>query len=49
MKSGVDYFIRQYIKLGVFVGGANLEVISAEKGKEAVSNLGMAVKGQCSK
>jgi hypothetical protein len=49
MKSGENYFIRQYIKIGVFVGGANLEVVSAETGKQAISGLEMAVNGQCSK
>ena len=49
VKSGLNYFIRQYIKLGVFVGGANLEVVDENKGKEAVSKLGMAQKGNCSK
>ena len=49
MKAGVNYFIRQYIKMGVFVGGANLEVVSEDKGKSEVKNLKMAVNGQCSK
>lgn len=48
VKSGVNYFIRQYIKMGVFVGGANLELVDEEKGKAAVSKLGMAEKGTCS-
>lgn len=44
---GINYFIRQYIKMGVFVGGANLEVISETEGKEAIKNLEMAKKGTC--
>ncbi|MCQ9123669.1 DUF2846 domain-containing protein [Rodentibacter caecimuris] len=40
--SGKNYFIRQYIKMGVFVGGANLEQVSEEKGKAAVQKLKMA-------
>ena len=28
MQAGINYFIRQYIKLGVFVGGAGLEVVA---------------------
>ena len=48
VESGKNYFIRQYIKLGFFVGGANLERVSDEKGKEAVKTLGMAKKGTCS-
>jgi hypothetical protein len=48
-ESGRNYFIRQYIKLGVFVGGANLELVEEDKGKQDVSKLGMAKKGTCSK
>ncbi len=46
---GKNYFIRQYIKLGVIVGGAGLEAIPEEEGKKAVSKLKMAKKGTCSK
>ena len=49
VKSGMHYFIRQYIKLGVFVGGAALELVDEEKGKKEVSELDMATKGTCSK
>ena len=49
VKSGIHYFIRQYIKLGVFVGGAGLELVDEEKGKKDVSKLDMATKGTCSK
>jgi hypothetical protein len=48
-KSGMLYFIRQYIKMGVFVGGAGLELVNEEEGKKAVSDLKMATKGTCSK
>lgn len=48
-KSGTNYFVRQYIKLGVFVGGANLEVIEPEKGQEAIKGLNLAQGGSCSK
>jgi hypothetical protein len=48
VKSGVLYFIRQYIKIGVFVGGAGLELVNEEEGKKAVSSLKMATKGRCS-
>jgi hypothetical protein len=47
-EAGKNYFIEQYIKLGVFVGGAGVELVSDEKGKEAVSKLRMAKKGICS-
>lgn len=49
VKSGLNYFIKQYIKIGVFVGGANLKVVDENKGKEEVAKLGMAIKGNCSK
>ena len=47
-ESGKNYFIRQFIKVGVFVGGAGLEQIPEEQGKEAVSKLDMAKPGNCS-
>ncbi|MDG6894806.1 DUF2846 domain-containing protein [Volucribacter amazonae] len=40
---GKNYFIRQYIKMGVFVGGANLEQVSEEKGKKAILQLRRAL------
>lgn len=54
VKSGMNYFIRQYIKLGVFVGvplggGAGVELVDEEKGKKDVSEINMATKGTCSK
>jgi hypothetical protein len=47
--AGELYFIRQYIKVGVFVGGANLEVVDAEEGRVAVGTLDLAITGNCSK
>ena len=49
VKSGMLYFVRQYIKMGFFVGGAGLELVDEEEGKKAVSELKMAAKGNCSK
>lgn len=46
---GQNYFVRQYIKLGVFVGGANLEIVNEEAAKKAISGLELAQKGTCSK
>lgn len=43
-----NYFVRQYIKMGAFVGGAGLEIVDEKEGKEAVSKLNMAKKGTCS-
>ncbi|CAM3894103.1 DUF2846 domain-containing protein [Paracidovorax anthurii] len=47
-ESGKNYFIRQYIKLGVMIGGADLELIPEEQGKAAVAKLAMAKPGTCS-
>jgi hypothetical protein len=46
-EAGKNYFIRQYIKLGVFVGGADLEQIPEEQGKKDVMQLEMAKPGKC--
>lgn len=37
-----NYFVEQYIKMGVFVGGANLKMVSEEEGQKAVLECGMA-------
>jgi hypothetical protein len=47
-ETGKNYFIRQFIKMGVFVGGAGLEKIPEEQGKAAVAKLEMAKPGKCS-
>lgn len=43
-----NYFVRQYIKMGVFVGGAGLELIPEQQGKQDVAKLEMAKTGKCS-
>jgi len=48
MEAGGNYFIRQYIKLGVFVGGANLELVDEAQGWEEVKKLPLAINGKCS-
>jgi hypothetical protein len=48
-KAGKNYFIRQYIKMGVFSGGADLEQINEDEAKKAISNLDMAKQGTCAK
>ena len=48
-KSGQNYFIQQYIKMGLVVGGAGVEIVDEDKGKKDVSKLDLAVKGKCSK
>jgi uncharacterized protein YlaN (UPF0358 family) len=47
-EKGQNYFVSQFIKLGVFVGGAGVELVDEEKGKKEVSELEMAIKGKCS-
>ncbi|MYL25117.1 DUF2846 domain-containing protein [Halomonas alkaliantarctica] len=43
-----NYFIEQYLKMGVFVGGANLRQLDEAAGMKEVSKLDMAEKGNCS-
>ena len=40
--AGLNYFFEQYIKMGVFVGGANLKADSNEEGKENVLKCKLA-------
>lgn len=49
VRSGVNYFVRQFMKLGVFVGGAGLELVSEDEGKKEIAKLELAAKGACSK
>lgn len=48
-EGGKNYFVKQYIRPGVFVGGAGLVLVDEEKGKTDVQKLEMAQKGSCSK
>ena len=41
-REGVNHFIQQYIKLGVFVAGANLEIRDEAEGRKDVSDLSLA-------
>lgn len=45
--SGKNHFVRQYIKIGVFVGGADLEIMEAGPAMQAISRLDMGVNGSC--
>lgn len=47
-ESGKNYFIKQYIKMGLVVGGANLKLMDETKGMKEISRLKMATKGKCS-
>lgn len=46
--SGKNYFIEQYIKMGVFVGGANLRLVDETKAKNTIAKLKLAKQGSCS-
>ncbi|ASK26886.1 DUF2846 domain-containing protein [Neisseria chenwenguii] len=48
-EAGKNYFVRQYIKMGAFVGGAHVELVDEAQGKAAVSKLNLATQGNCSK
>ncbi|MDF5554869.1 hypothetical protein P3718_25430, partial [Vibrio parahaemolyticus] len=47
-EEGRNYFVNQYIKMGVFVGGAGVELVDESKGKAEVLKVDMAEKGNCS-
>lgn len=46
-KNGELYFVEQFIKMGAFVGGADLELAHIDTGKSEVTRLGMAKSGHC--
>jgi hypothetical protein len=46
--AGKNYFVRQYIKMGVFVGGAGVELIPEQQGMTDVAALELAQSGHCS-
>lgn len=46
--AGKNYFVRQYIKVGVLVGGAGVEQVSEQQGKTDIAKLEMATVGKCS-
>lgn len=47
-EGGRNYFIQQYIKMGLLVGGADLKLVSEAEGRAAIAKLEMARKGNCS-
>jgi len=49
IEAGRNYFYRQFIKMGLMVGGADLESIPEEQAKAAITKLGLATPGSCSK
>lgn len=48
-ESGKNYFVEQYIKMGVFVGGANLRLVDEAKAKQKIAKLKLARQGSCSR
>ena len=40
---GTNYFVEQYIKMGVFVGGAGLRMVEENVGKRAVNQCKLAL------
>ncbi|PTV52125.1 DUF2846 domain-containing protein [Acinetobacter seifertii] len=46
-KGGENYFIKQYLKPGLVVAGANLKIVEDEEGQQAVKKLKQAEKGTC--
>ncbi|MDX7988662.1 DUF2846 domain-containing protein [Xenorhabdus sp. 12] len=48
-EAGKNYFIRQSIKMGVFVGGAKLSVSTEQEGKRVISkpDVRLAKEGHC--
>ncbi|MBA5761108.1 DUF2846 domain-containing protein [Vibrio sp. 404] len=46
-EEGRNYFINQYIKMGVFVGGAAIVQVDEEEGKAEVMKVDMAAKQNC--
>lgn len=47
-ESGKSYYVQQYIKMGVFVGGANLKLVDEAKAKQKIAKLKLATLGNCS-
>ena len=41
-KNGENHFVNQYIKMGLFVGGAGLALVSEKEGKSGVLECGLA-------
>ncbi|WP_413110292.1 DUF2846 domain-containing protein [Thaumasiovibrio sp. DFM-14] len=47
-EKGRLYFVEQYIKMGVFVGGAGVKIVDESVGRAEVLKTNMATKGTCS-
>ena len=47
--AGNNYFVKQYIKPGLIVGGAGVKLVPESEGREAITDLKLGIKGTCSK
>lgn len=47
-ESGKNYYVQQYIKMGVFVGGANLRLVDEATAQKTIAQLKLARQGNCS-
>ena len=47
-ESGKHYFIQQFIKFGVVVGGAGVKLIDDAAAKKQIQELNLATRGNCS-
>lgn len=47
--AGKNYYVRQFIKVGVFVGGAGLEQVTETEGQRVIAKreVNLAVEGRC--
>lgn len=46
-EAGNNYYFKQYMKFGLFVGGANLEQKTEEEAQNAIMKLQQAIPGTC--
>jgi len=49
MEAGRNYFIRQYIQFGAFIGGTKIELVDEARGRSEIEKLSLAVNGTCSR
>lgn len=47
--AGQNYFVKQYIKPGLIVGGAGLKLVAESEGRKEIADLKLGIKGKCSK
>jgi Protein of unknown function (DUF2846) len=47
-ENGKLYFIQQFIKFGVFVGGAGVKLVDEVEAKKQIQELNLATRGNCS-